>query len=392
MKKTNKILSVFLALLMIISIIPMSSITASAETYSGNCGSNLTWTYDSETYTLTISGTGAMYNYYNSNDIPWYRYSIKNIVINEGVTTIGALAFCDCKYVTSVSIPNTVTEIGWAAFIECASLPNVTIPDSVIAIDSYAFASCASLTKVSIPNNVSSIGDVAFSGCTSLTEITVDSNNKYFSNDENGILFNKDKTTLVQYPVGNTRTSYKIPDKVITICGYAFGWGGHLASVTIPDSVTTIGAGAFGACTNLTSITIPDGVTKIEKETFAMCEKIAVVTIPKSVKSIALGAFYQCPSLAEVYYSGTEAQWNQIEVDMHNEPLFYATIHFNHTEHADANDDGVCDECGKLFDLTINCNHNCHKGGVSGFVWKITNFFNRLFRINKVCNCGVAHY
>ena len=218
MKKINKLLSVILALLMIVSLIPMSTITASAATYSGDCGSNLTWTYDSETCILTISGTGAMYNYYNSNDIPWrnYRNNIKTIVINEGVTTIGTLAFSRCKYVTSVIIPNSVTIIGSAAFIECASLPNVTLPNSVTAIGTQAFFG-TSLTTVTIPASVTAIDYGPFSGCTSLTEIIVDGDNKNFSNDENGVLFNKDKTTLIQYPVGNTRTSYAIPDSVTRI-------------------------------------------------------------------------------------------------------------------------------------------------------------------------------
>lgn len=395
MKKTNKILSVFLALLMIVSIIPMSSITASAVTYSGNCGSNLTWTYDSDTYTLTISGTGAMYDYYSSLDIPWYNYShsIKTIVINEGVTTIGAMAFCMCKNVTNVTLPNTITTIRSAAFFECSSLSNITFPDSITSIGIHAFTDCTSLTSVFIPGSVSLIGDRAFAGCTNITEFAVDSNNKHYSVDEYGVLFNKDKTTLVQYPIGNTRTSYKIPDTVTTICEYTFSWCDSLANITIPDSVTTIGAGAFGACTSLTSIAIPDGVTTIETETFAMCENITVVTIPKSVKSIGLGAFYQCLTLSEVYYSGTEAQWKEIETDFsYNEPLFLATIHYNHTEHTDNDDDGYCDECSKFFNPSVGCNHNCHKGGISGFFWKITLFFNKLFRTNKYCECGIAHY
>ncbi|MBQ4644370.1 MAG: leucine-rich repeat domain-containing protein [Clostridia bacterium] len=347
MKKTNKILSVFLALIMVISIIPMSSITASAETYSGNCGSNLTWTYDSETYTLTISGTGAMYNYYNSNDIPWYMYSynIKTIVINEGVTTIGAMAFCNCKYVTDIPIPDSVTSIGMGAFIGCTSLTNMTIPDSVTSIGSQAFIECTSLTSATIPENVTTIGEGPFAGCTSLVEITVDNNNQHYSNDEDGILFNKDKTRLVQYPAGNTRTRYAIPDGITTIDAYAF----------------------------------------------SLCENISVVAIPNSVKTIGLAAF-QCPSLSAVYYSGTEKEWSEIDFTSYNEPLLLSSIHFNHTEHTDNDNDGSCDECGKSINPKIACDHNCHKGGISGFFWKITNFFNKIFGLKKYCECGVAHY
>lgn len=347
MKKTNKFLSVILALLMIVSLIPMSSITASAEIYSGNCGSNLTWTYDSETCTLTISGTGAMYNYYHSNDIPWNNYArnIENIVISEGVTTIGAMAFCNCENVTDIPIPDSVTGIGLGAFIYCKSLTNVTIPDSVTTLGSQAFISCTSLTSITIPDSVTTIGEGPFAGCTSLINITVDSNNKHYLIDENGVLFNKDKTTLVQYPAGNTRTSY-----------------------AIPDGVTTIGAYAF-----------------------SLCESISVVAIPNSVKAIGYAAF-QCQSLSVVYYSGTEKEWNEIDFTLYNEPLLLSLIHFNHTEHTDNNNDGSCDECGKFDNPTVECNHTCHKGGISGFFWKITNFFNKIFGLKKYCECGVAHY
>ena len=351
MKKSKKLLSIILAILMIISIIP---ITASAEApTSGTCGDNLTWSYDDSTYTLTISGTGAMTDYSSSNR-PWKSYvgSIKTVVIEDSVTSIGE----------------------------------------------WAFADCTSLTSVTIPDSVTSIGDYAFCSCDSLTSITVDSNNEYYSSDEYGVLFNKDKTELIQYPIGNTRTSYTIPDSVTSIGSYAFYYCGSLTSVTIPDSVTSIGSGAFSDCGNLTSVIIPDSVTSIGAWAFESCTSIESVTFPDSVTSIGYGAFYNCTSLTsvtignsvtsigdyafhscysltsviignsvtsignnvfrnctsltsvtipgsvtsigdeafrnctsltDVYYSGTEEQWNSISIGSYNGCLTNATIHYN---------------------------------------------------------------
>ncbi len=369
MKKTNKILSIFLAILMVISIFPL---TASAATYSGTCGDNVTWTYDSSTYTLTISGTGAMYDYewYNR---PWESYedNIKKIIINNGVTTIGGRVFYHCTSLTSIEIPDSVTTISNDAFYSCISLKSIEIPDGVTTIGDDAFYACSnlksitlpdsvttisgsafnntayygnssnwdnnvlyigkhlitakntttdsytvkegtkiisddafynlkSLTSVTIPDSVTTIGKGAFSGCTSLTEFIVDSDSQYYSNDEYGVLFNKDKTTLIQYPIGNTRTIYTIPDSVTTIGNRAFVSCGSLTSIIIPDSVTTIGDYAFASCSSLTSITIPDSVTKFGDYAFTNSDKLTSVIIGNGVTEISNNAFWDCNSLTSI--------------------------------------------------------------------------------------------
>ena len=348
-----------------------------------------------------------MYDYYNNNR-PWESYedSIKNVVINNGVTRIGKSAFSHCSSLTSVTIPDSVTTISYGAFGYCSSLAS----------------------------------------------ITVDNNNKYYSNDEYGVLFNKDKTTLIQYPIGNTRINYTIPDSVITINYSAFYHCTNLTSVTIGNSVTTIGYDAFFWCNSLTSVTIPDSVTTIGDY-----------------------AFYGCDRLKNVYYGGTEAQWNEISIDYYNDELYNATIHYNYhvhnykavatpvtctqngyttctcecgdiyvdnyvsatghtpagaveknyvaptctengskdivvycsvcdeeisretvtieaTGHADNDGDGYCDTCNELLDPTVECNCNCHKSGISNFFFKFALFFQKLFGSNKTCACGVAHY
>jgi len=146
---------------------------------------------------------------------------------------------------------------------------------------------------------VMTIGDYAFSYCTSLTEFLVSSGNPNFSSGD-GVLYDKDKTTLIAYPVGKTESSFEIPSSVTTIGGFAFGGCTSLASVAIPSSVTTIGEGAFSDCTSLASVAIGDGVTTIGNNAFSYCTSLASVAIPSSVTSIGGFAFYECTSLASV--------------------------------------------------------------------------------------------
>ena len=164
----KKSLALVLAAVMLLCALPF---TASAETNSGTCGDNLTWSLDTETGVLNITGTGAMTNY--SNYAPWYSYRsyIKTVNIASGVTTIGYAAFFGCDSLTSVTIPDSVTTIGEGAFYECYSLTRVTIPDSVTSIGYRAFYYCDSLTSVTIGNSVTTIGVGAFRGCDSLTDV-----------------------------------------------------------------------------------------------------------------------------------------------------------------------------------------------------------------------------
>ena len=171
MQRIHKFLSFLLAILMVISIVPL---TASAETRSGTCGDNLTWTLD-DAGVLTISGTGPMYDHTWGDDNIWrdmYYDQIGTIVINDGVTTIGDLAFYGLKNLVSVSIPDTVTSIGYYALADCDSLKSIIIPDSVTYIDDDAFCHCK-ITSITIPGSVVTIGKSAFTGCEKMTSLTL---------------------------------------------------------------------------------------------------------------------------------------------------------------------------------------------------------------------------
>ena len=222
----------------------------------------LTWNISGNT--LTISGNGAMPDYYQWS-APWFQYqeNINICVIEVGVTTIGNWAFGDCSSLTSITIPNSVTTIGNNAFSNCTSLITITIPNSVTTIEGSAFYGCTSLTSIIIPNSVTTIGDGVFYGCTSLTSII-------------------------------------IPNSVTTIGDGAFIGCTSLTSITIPNSITTIGNSFFYYCTSLTMITIPNSVTTIGGMAFYGCSSLPSITIPSSVTTIENGAFGGCISLTSI--------------------------------------------------------------------------------------------
>lgn len=235
---------------------------------SGKCGDDLTWTLTKDG-TLTISGTGGMYDYSWGSEQPWFAADIRiwSIVIMPGVTRIGDHAFHFIGGATSATIPDTVTSIG-----------------------DYAFYACSYLSSVTIPKSVASIGEGVFSFCSGLNNIFVDEENqKYTSVD--GVLFNKGKTALIAYPGGRTDAVYSIPDGVTRIENFAFFDCNGLTSVMIPEGVTSIGNSAFRYCSSLTSVVIPEGVTEIEGGTFADCSALTSITIPGGVTSIGSLAF-----------------------------------------------------------------------------------------------------
>ena len=303
----------------VVSIIACAMISddSSAEVMSGTTG-GCTWTLDGTK--LTISGNGAIADYDFSKPSPWER-SITEVVIENGVTSIGNGAFEGCRSLTSITIPSSVTSIGEGTFSGCLSLTSITIPNGVTSIGNGAFGGCRSLTSITIPSSVASIGDDAFRDCRSLTTITI-----------------PDSVTSIgewAFSWCSSLTSITIPNSVTSIGNWAFEGCKSLTSITIPSSVTSIGDHAFAYCTSLTKIDVdssnlnycsydnvlltkdkaeliqcpggksgnymvPSSVSKIHPQAFSYCTSLASITIPSSVTSIANGAFEGCSSLTTI--------------------------------------------------------------------------------------------
>jgi hypothetical protein len=205
--------------------------------------------------------------------------SLKTATIGNGVTSIGASAFYECFGLTNVTIGSSVTSIGAYAFFLCDSLYSITFPGSLSDIEGQAFAYCSFLPNITIPASVASIGHGAFFGCAGLTAINVNAANANYSSVD-GILFNKNKDTLIQYP------------------------GSKGGDYTIPTSVTSIESKAFYNCSLLTMVTIPNGVTGIGENTFAYCYSLTTATIGSGVTSLDAEAFGSCFNLTGVYFNG----------------------------------------------------------------------------------------
>ncbi len=277
---------------------------------------------------MRIYGEGAMGDY-NAQYVPWYdlRESITSVVVESGVTHIGNNNFSGCTALTSVSIPDTVTSIGGA-----------------------------------------------FGSCTAITDYIVDENNTAYCSVD-GVLFDKDMTTLVKYPTARTR-SYTVPSSVTTLGASAFANCTGLTDVVIGGGVTAVNASAFMTCTNLKSVIIGDGVesigtsaffgcsaledvvisddvasigvqgfaycsalkdialpanlTSISNWTFGCCEALESVAVPAEVTSIGGAAFFGYYDIdRQIYYGGGEDEWNAVDIDSNNNGLDTAVIHYN---------------------------------------------------------------
>ena len=283
--------------------IVMGAATVQAQNPTSGTAGPLTWKYDTGTKTLTISGKGDMPNYDWENQAPWQGHNreMLMLVVEEGVTGIGDNAFRDAGSLISASLPTSLSRIGYAPFSFCRSLPMVKIPAGVTKIDDWAFQhcyglaivslpaglqeigfgafiGCEKLSAVTIPAGVKKIGSAAFSACSNLQSITVEAGNADYVVAD-GVLFNKEKTQLVQYPAGRVATSYVIPKEVTSIGGSAFNGADNLTAVTIPAGVTEIGIEAFANCFRLTSITIPAAVKTIGANVFGYCHELAEIKV-----------------------------------------------------------------------------------------------------------------
>ena len=336
-----KSLAVIMITAMLLCVI---AFTAAAETYSGTCGANLTWTFDTESGKLEISGSGAMYNYATPNyvnSMPWKSYleDIESIIISDGVTTIGDNAFNSCSKLTEITIPTAITSVGKSAFANCtlletvyfnaqmcssfgntsnrvfsgcSNLKNVIFADNVVSVPSYSFDNCAALTNVTMSDSIQVIGEYAFRNCDNIASIELPLNLDLIVNmafyscdglkeiDLNAIecqLFGSkifgECTNTITVNVGDEVKN--IPAKIFAFCP-------GIETVNIGENVETIGIDAFYYCSNLKTINfVEDGKLKIiDDGAFSCCESLETVMLPESVERVEAYAFYRCTNLSNL--------------------------------------------------------------------------------------------
>lgn len=297
----KRLFSVCLAVCMALTVLPLSGLTASAET-TGD------YTYEvlseSDKTCAIADYTGSAAELVIPSELDGYT-----------VTRIMNYAFQNCDTLTSVTVGEGIMFIGTGAFENCTSLVRITIPDSVTHIEGNAFTGCEALTGIAIPDSVISIVSSAFWKCESLTSISVAKDNPKYSS-ENGVLFDKNKTELVAYPAGKSDAEYRIPESVTRIGLGAFYLCASLTGITMGDRVTDIDAYAFYRCESLTNITLPNGVTSIGFSAFFRCKSLTSVVIPDSVTSIGEWAFRDCDALTLYGCPGSCAETYAAENDI----------------------------------------------------------------------------
>ena len=344
--------------------------------------------------------------------------NLESITIGDNVLVIGSYAFASCDNLKDVNLPSNLEIIDAGAFYSCINLKSITIPESVIEINDNAFSNCSSLETINFPENLKYIGDsilsntawfnyrgkglivyddwvygykgdmpqnyivaidknikgvasCSFVGDSNVSEFNVVSDNENLSSVD-GVLFNKDKTVLMQYPKGKYGTDYIIPDTVEEIYPYAF-YNCYISNITIGKNLKKIGYGAFyyyssyfnrnvyvddleqwckiefeselsnplytyhssySAYLNvngvkLSEFEIPNTISEIKQYTFSYCDNLISVDIPLSITSINKYAFHNCINLKNVFYPGSQENWNLVDKgDEYN--LVYVDLYLMH--------------------------------------------------------------
>lgn len=237
--------------------------------------------------TVSTVGLAAFYDCENLKKVTFLADSGDNHILRK----ICNSAFMNCSSLADVTLSEGIVVIGEYAFCGCESLESILIPNSVMSIGSCAFELCTSLESIMIPADLINIAACAFENCSNLKEINVSRDNKYYYSDANGVLFNKDKTELIQYPIGNSKTSYEIPDSVTSIGEYAFEFSRNLENIVISDNVTKIEGSAFRCCYNLKKVNIPKNVSTIGTWAFSGCNSLEQITVDDYNRNYSCDAY-----------------------------------------------------------------------------------------------------
>lgn len=275
--------------------------------------------------------------------------------IPESVTDFGHYAFFHATKLQRISIPGSIDQIGVTVFYECKSLQQIEFSEGLTRIGEQAFGFCGRLTNIDLPDSLKYIDMAAFIGCNltgvlklpeslnpvaskltwsevfggQITAYSVPESNNYLSTDENGVLYNKEKTVLLSVPRASELREYQVPESVTEIATGAFAYASGLDTIICHDGITKIGKTAFRN-TKISSFSFPAGITEVPEEVFGYgCAELKEVVLPDSVISIGKSAFSSCKNLADIYYTGTSEEWSSIAIADGNDYLTAATVHYN---------------------------------------------------------------
>ncbi|MGN0458732.1 MAG: leucine-rich repeat protein [Eubacterium sp.] len=357
----KKIISLLLSITMLVGSIACVDFSAYAESYK--CGDNISYHIDSGDKTLYITGYGDMYDWgTQENPYPPYwsnQVYFNNVVISEGITSIGTYAFFSCDGIFDISFPNSIRkigdksfyhcynlkinslpsdlqEIGYGAFLYCYGIEDLVLPNKLKEVTAAAFSGCKNLSNITIPYGVTSIGDSAFEGCESLSNITIPDSVTSIGNSAFRELYNctgglenitisNNVTNIGDYAFFNCKkiTELDLPNDLKCIGESAFAGCENLENIIIPNGVESIGDSAFNGCislekivlskcnismdefygcVNLSNIVIPEGVNSIGSSAFYGCTSLEYITIPNSVTSIGGDAFEKCENLTTIEF------------------------------------------------------------------------------------------
>ena len=325
----------------------------------GKSGSTVKWEFDPSGKTLLIGGEGEMEDF-ACGETPWQFFTdhIYNVAIGNKVKSIGKFAFAKCKNLQRALVSASVESIGDSAFWQCKGLREYKItpavreiaptafqectrlqfvidegnthfslynnalidndhqrllclspayrlttfevPPSVREIGCAAFFACKELTRVSIPAQTTALQPGAFTLCNGLKEIDIEDGHPTLA-EEDGVIYDKEKTKVIVCPAGREKTSVKIPSTVTEICPLAFSDCHKIKSIRIPPTVTRIGRNAFAVCLSLKSIELPEGITEIPPFAFGGCINLKAIELPQGVTRIGNNAFEQCEDLTAMH-------------------------------------------------------------------------------------------
>ena len=355
--RPKRLISLLVAVCMMITMLPLSAVTAFAEDTSAPTGTasygdyEYDYTINTEDGTATITKFRALVDGSYDITIPtdFGRFSVtaigddafrgcsalKKVTIPQSVTSIGDSAFAGCHNLDSLTINDAATPIGRRAFAECPLTTTLSLGKKITTIGDSAFYDCRGLTSVTIPQSVTSIGQKAFNSCISLTTLSfgenIETNIKTIGDDAFYYCIELKSVTIPQSVTSIGKEAFAqchdlhslaINGAIESMGRLAFAGCTSLTTLSLGENIKTIGANAFNSCSGLTSVTIPENVTTIRPGTFSYCKHLEYIMLPAGLTSFQ-DSLTGCPAgnpNGAIYYNNYKTAADALLADNDNNP------------------------------------------------------------------------